>query len=203
MPTARSRGAAEKDLSGVRLRTQRLHLRPLETGDVARLFEIHSDPVFMRYWSSPPWKDDEEGRRMVLEDRRGLKRGEHLRLGIVRRKDDLLIGACVLFRFDRQNRRAELGYGIAREWWRMGYMTEGVGALVAFAFDHLKLHRLEADIHPGNIASARSLEKLGFLREGYLRERWFVAGEVSDSAIYGLLASDFHRKAAPAEPRRH
>ena len=52
------------------------------------------------------------------------------------------------------------------------------------------LNRLEADIDPRNVASAGLLERLGFVREGLLRERWIVGDEVSDSALYGLLASD-------------
>ena len=51
---------------------------------------------------------------------------------------------------------------------------------------------VEADIDPGNRASARTLERLGFRREGLLRERWIVNGEISDSALYGLLRRDWY-----------
>ena len=54
----------------------------------------------------------------------------------------------------------------------------------------LRLNRIEADIDPRNVASAGLLERLGFVREGVLRERWIVGDEASDSALYGLLASD-------------
>jgi RimJ/RimL family protein N-acetyltransferase len=62
------------------------------------------------------------------------------------------------------------------------------------------LHRIEADIDPRNTASARCLERLGFVKEGLLRERWIVEGEVSDSAIYGLLQPDWASGAATAGP---
>jgi len=55
----------------------------------------------------------------------------------------------------------------------------------------MQLHRLEADIDPRNAASAKTLERLGFRREGLMRERWIVEGVVSDSAVYGLLASEW------------
>jgi len=58
-------------------------------------------------------------------------------------------------------------------------------------FDGMGLRRIEADIDPRNLASCRLVEKLGFVREGTLRERWHVNGEVCDSAIYGLLRRDF------------
>ena len=69
-------------------------------------------------------------------------------------------------------------------------MREAASAVIDHAFGTLRLNRLEADIDPRNVASAGLLERLGFAREGLLRERWIVGDEVSDSALYGLLASD-------------
>lgn len=117
--------------------------------------------------------------------------GEHLRRGIFLKNPEALLGTCSLFNIYPQCRRADLGYGIAREHWRKGYMREAVGALISCAFGELGLNRLEADIDPRNRASAASLEKLGFTREGLLRERWVVGAEVSDSALYGLLAREW------------
>ena len=84
-----------------------------------------------------------------------------------------------------------MGYGLAEAAWGQGFAAEAVGALPRHGFDALDLDRVEADIDPRNTASARLLERLGFTREGLLRERWIVDGEVSDSAIYGLLKREF------------
>lgn len=70
-------------------------------------------------------------------------------------------------------------------------MDEALRALVDYGFGPLDLNRIEADIDPRNEASARSLERLGFVREGLLRQRWIVDGVVSDSALYGLLTQDW------------
>jgi RimJ/RimL family protein N-acetyltransferase len=67
--------------------------------------------------------------------------------------------------------------------------------VLAHAFDTLRLRRIEADIDPRNSASCKLVERLGFVREGLLRERWDVAGELCDAALYGLLASDWRRNA--------
>lgn len=72
-------------------------------------------------------------------------------------------------------------------------------ALVAFAFGELNLNRLEADIDPRNSASAASLARLGFTREGLLRERWIFDAEVSDTALYGLLRREWLARAATNE----
>jgi RimJ/RimL family protein N-acetyltransferase len=58
----------------------------------------------------------------------------------------------------------------------------------------MALNRVEADIDPRNHPSAKTLERLGFQKEGHLRERWIVNGEVSDTGLYGLLASDWRAR---------
>jgi ribosomal-protein-alanine N-acetyltransferase len=72
---------------------------------------------------------------------------------------------------DGSQRRAELGYILGREHWGRGFAGEAQRRAIDFAFEDLGLHRLEADTHPDNAASLRSLERLGFRREGLLRER--------------------------------
>ena len=193
MTTGRQDALPGPDFAAVRLQTHRLLLRPLCPEDAEALFAIHSDPAFMRYWSSPPWTSIDQANDLICRDQRELAAGEQLRLGIRLRDGDALIGICCLFHLNAQCRRAEIGYGIARPYWRQGYMIEAVTALIGYAFGELQLNRLEADIDPRNLASARSLEKLGFQREGLLRERWLVGDEVCDSALYGLLAGDWRR----------
>ncbi|MEC5217452.1 ribosomal-protein-alanine N-acetyltransferase [Actimicrobium sp. GrIS 1.19] len=180
--------------SGIQLSTARLDLRPLASGDAPALFEILANPEFMRYWSSPPWTAIEQAVAFIEKDQAEMARDEHIRLGIFLRETARLIGTCSLFKIDRQCRRAELGYGIAQPYWRSGFMSEAVSALLAFGFSTLNLNRVEADIDPRNTASGRSLEKLGFLQEGVLRERWIVGGEVSDSALYGLLLKEWRAR---------
>jgi RimJ/RimL family protein N-acetyltransferase len=70
-------------------------------------------------------------------------------------------------------------------------MHEALKALVSHAFETMNLRRLEADVDPRNGASIRSLERLGFQREGFLRERWHVNGEIQDAHFYGLLRREW------------
>jgi RimJ/RimL family protein N-acetyltransferase len=70
-------------------------------------------------------------------------------------------------------------------------MQEALSLLFAFAFDDLSLRRLEAEVDPRNLASDRLLLRLGFTREGVLRERWVTKGEVKDANIYGLLRHEW------------
>jgi len=73
----------------------------------------------------------------------------------------------------------------------MARNISSVSRMLDWGFDELDLNRVEADIDPRNAPSARALERLGFTREGHLRERWIVGGEISDSWIYGLLAREW------------
>jgi [ribosomal protein S5]-alanine N-acetyltransferase len=170
--------------------TSRLRLRPVAGSDAPAFFEIHADPEAMRYWSSPPWTEPEHAASVIASDRAELVAGRSIRFAVVELASDAMIGCCSVHRIDRNQARCEVGYILRRSHWGRGLMREAMDAVVTFAFDVLSLRRLEADIDPRNAPSARMLDRLGFRLEASMRERWFVAGEVSDSAIYGLLRSD-------------
>jgi [ribosomal protein S5]-alanine N-acetyltransferase len=173
------------------LRTARLVLRPLRADDAPALYAIYSDPRVMRYWSGTPWPDATKAHEMIAKDATAMRDGEHVRLALTRVDDGALIGTCTLFALNAQCRRAEVGYALAHAAWGRGYMHEALGALLGHGFGELALNRVEADVDPRNAASAKTLERLGFRQEGYLRERWIVADEVSDSSLYGLLRRDW------------
>jgi len=173
-----------------RLETARLLLRPLTDDDAHALYAIFGDPQVMRYWSGPAWTSPAQARKLVAADAEGRAARTHARWGIVRRADGALIGHCTLFNRSDVCRRAEIGYALAAAAQGRGCMHEALSALIADAWQRLDLNRIEADIDPRNTGSARTLERLGFRLEGLLRERWIVNGEVSDSAMYGLLRRD-------------
>jgi len=176
------------------LATERLELRPLVPADASALFAICSDEAVMRYGGSPAWTDLQMALDKIEKDRRDAADGVCFRLGLFRRTDDALLGTCTLFHIDEQCRRAEIGYVLAASAWGQGYATEAISALLSHGFGAMGLNRIEADIDPLNVASARVLERQGFVMEGLLRERWIVGDKKSDSALYGLLAQDFEAR---------
>lgn len=173
------------------LRTERLLLRPVRESDSRNLFAIFSDPRVSRYLSHPAWTDIASARQLVARTVAAVDAGKYVYLGIERTSDGKLIGECSLFNLMPQCRRAEVGYTLAHEAWGKGYIGEALVALLEFGFTRLVLNRVEADVDPRNAASAKTLEKLGFQKEGLLRQRWIVDEEVSDSALYGLLAAEW------------
>jgi len=176
-----------------RLETPRLCLRELVEADAPALFALYSDAETMRYWSCPAFHEPSQALALIHSIGSAMKEGSLLEWGVASREGDRLLGTLTVHQLDTGNRRAELGFLLGRPWWGQGLMREATEAAVAFAFaaDGLDLHRLEADTDPRNQASIRLLERLGFVREGLLRQRWQVAGEWSDSALFGLLAADW------------
>jgi [ribosomal protein S5]-alanine N-acetyltransferase len=175
----------------------RVHLRSYREADFEAFLALHADPVVMRYWSSPPVDDVDEARRRFESRRSDNAPDRQLSWVIAGNDDDEMLGRADLFAIDVEQGRAETGYALAAAHWGRGHAREALQLLLGHAFGTLALRRVEADTDPRNRASCRLLERLGFVREGLLRQRWIVDGEVSDSALYGLLREDFAR-AAPA-----
>lgn len=179
--------------------TRRLSLRRISEDDVDAFYTIYSNPEVMRYWSTPPLPNRDAASKLITEIHEGFKRRELLKWGIALRTDDTLIGSVTLFHPDFTHRRAEIGYALGHAHWGKGYMQETLKAVLTYAFEVLEFHRIEADVDPRNAASIRTLERLGFQREGYLRERWQVNGEIQDAFFYGLLRPDWETATASSQ----
>jgi ribosomal-protein-alanine N-acetyltransferase len=173
------------------LETPRLVLRPLRTGDASDLFAIFSDPETMRYGSRGPWTSMDDAYAFLQRDAEGSAAGRHLCLGMQLKAAQQVIGTCTLFAIDSQNQRAELGYGMLPAVWGQGYMHEALRCFISYLFGEAELRRMEADIDPDNLASARTLVRLRFQQEGFLRERWLVHGKIADTCLYGLLQREW------------
>lgn len=183
--------------SPIELITPRMTLRFVGQDDAEALFRLFSDPQALRYWSSTAWLHLAQAADNIEQTLTAYRDGTALRLAMILPGGEL-IGTVTLYDFDRRNHRCQIGYMLARPHWGKRYMQEALPALIDYGFSALELHRIEADIHPDNVASERILEGLHFRREGHLRERWFVGGEISDSIIYGLLRKDWEAAIHPA-----
>ncbi|MFJ3640120.1 GNAT family N-acetyltransferase [Streptomyces sp. NPDC090108] len=179
------------------LRTARLRLRAFEDADADGLFALHSNSRVLRYWDSPPWSEPSRAERFLTGCRQMTEEGTGVRLAVDRASDGAFIGWCSLSRWNPDFRSASLGYCFGEAAWGHGYATEAARAVLRWAFDTLDLNRVQAEADTRNVASARVLEKLGFAREGMLREDCVVDDEVSDSFVYGLIKREWR---PPAEP---
>ena len=169
------------------LDSPRLQLRPMRHADAEQWLTIMADPEVMRYWHHAPWQDLAEAESALAADREAYANGDQLKLGMYRRDNGEMIGMVQLFNIDDVSRRGEIGYCLASAVQGRGYMDEALTCFIDYLAHTLHMRRLEGEIDPRNQGSARTLERQGFVLEGTLRARWCVAGELSDSGIYGLL----------------
>lgn len=172
------------------LETARLKLRRLTLADAPRMFEIHTDPAVGRYLSREPDRElgQMEERLRIVED--GVASHTSIRFALERKDTGLLIGSGGFWRWNKPHRNAEIGYELASDQWGQGLMTEALWTILRFGFDHLDLHRVEANTDPDNLASQAVLKKLGFREEGRLRQNWHYRGVYTDSTLLGLLAGE-------------
>jgi ribosomal-protein-alanine N-acetyltransferase len=175
------------------LHTERLRLRPFTSDDAEALFALQSDAHVLRYWDAPPWTERSRADRFLDTCQGMADEGSGVRLAVDRVSDQSFIGWCSFSRWNPDFRSAGLGYCFVEAAWGHGYATEAAAAVLDWAFDTLDLNRVQAETDTRNTASARVLEKLGFEREGTLRENCVVNGDVSDSWVYGLLRRDLAR----------
>jgi ribosomal-protein-alanine N-acetyltransferase len=138
-------------------------------------------------WAFPPATS--EAYRTWLERQRGAQFAGFF---VCRHADRAIVGRANLGQMVYDSlRSAYLGYEGVAAFAGRGYMTEGLALVLAHAFGPLELHRVEANIQPGNGRSLALVERLGFIREGYSRRYLRVGGHWRDHERWALLAEDF------------
>lgn len=176
------------------LETERLVLRRLRPADAESLFAILSDEELTRFYDDEAFTEISQATEQLEAWDRAYDEWRLIRWGITQRGSDLVIGTCGYYGFHRWHARASLGYELAHPYWRQGIMTEALAAIIGFGFREVGLNRIQAVLMPGNLASIKLLEKLGFQREGVLRhyENWGEKGYV-DLLSFSLLRQEYER----------
>jgi [ribosomal protein S5]-alanine N-acetyltransferase len=167
---------------------RRVYLRDPGPNDAAELVAaMRASASLHGSWITPPTNDDEYTR--WLERMRGNDFVAYL---ICRRADRAIVGVATLSQiFYGPLRSAYLGYAAVAEFAGRGYMTEGIVLVVRRAFRTLRLHRVEANVQPGNLRSRELLKRCGFTQEGYSPRYLRIAGRWRDHERWALLSEDF------------
>lgn len=178
----------------------RVVLRSLRDSDVPALFAVFSHPQVMRYWSTPPLAAMEDAVVLLERIHEAFRKRALFQWGIALAGDNRVVGTFTLLNLHRVHRRVEVGYALGREHWGRGIAQDALAAMLSFSFDSLHMHRVEADVDPRNDRSLRLLERNGFRREGCLRERYQVSGEIQDAVMLGLLQPEWHTLREQSHP---
>ena len=169
------------------LETERLLLRRVDNNDYKEVLALRSNPETMKYIPRPLLKNEEEAFAHIAMIENKIINKEGINWAITIKDDPRLIGIIGHYRIQLENYRAEIGYMILPEFNGQGIVTEAVKEVVKYGFDIMKLHSIEAVIDPDNIASAKVLEKNGFVKEAHFKENEFHEGHFYDSVIYSIL----------------
>lgn len=182
-------------MRGPRLKHGRVYLRPARQSDWRAWASLRSESRdFLVPWE-PSWSSDALSRaafrRRLRSHEAEWQRGTGYSFLMFRSDDDALIGGVTLSNVRRGVAQgASLGYWVGEPFARQGYMTEGLCAVLDFAFDRLALHRIEAACLPGNRASQGLLLKAGFKEEGYSRQYLRINGRWQDHRLFAVLQDD-------------
>lgn len=152
--------------------------------------QVFGDDEVARYLDGPTLTDIAEVQDIIRWTDEIFTHGTGLRWGIIRKAGGNLIGTCGFHIWSRQNARAEIGYDLAKIWWRQGFMREALTAILAYGFTHMDLNRVEAHVLPINIASIGLLKNLGFQIEGLMRQHAFYREAFHDTCMFSLLRTD-------------
>ncbi|HNX17304.1 MAG TPA: GNAT family protein [Methanoregula sp.] len=177
------------------LSTGRLILEDLNKQDIDHIRYMACDPAIMKYVFI--WLENEEQvtgfvRHAMEEAARPDRQGYILAVRIPKTGD---FAGFVLLETDKeQPSTAEMGCILRQEYWKNGYASEIVRALLGFGFGTLGLHRVYAKCDELNTASAHCLEKGGLVYEGTLREHVWLRDHWRSSRYYGMLAEEFRAR---------
>ena len=172
------------------LNTERLHLRKMNVADSPQLFKIWSDPDVTKFMNITSFTHEEQAFEMIEILDELAQDQKAIRFTIIERQSNEIIGSCGFNSIDFENEKAEIGYDIAKAFWGKGYAPESINALLDYAFQTLKLNRIEAKVEPENANSIKVLNKLNFTFEGTLRQYEKAKGNFIDINMYSRLKTD-------------
>ena len=176
------------------MRGFRVYLRRLALADQAEFLRLVRESRDTHYpWVAPP--SGGAGFQRLLQR---AEEGTVVSLLVRERGSDALVGVFNLSQIFRGNfRNAYLGYYGHVAFAGRGYMTEGLVLVVRYAFGKVDLHRIEANIQPGNRRSIALVEKCGFAKEGFSPRYLKVAGRWRDHERWAITVEGWRaRKSA-------
>jgi ribosomal-protein-alanine N-acetyltransferase len=160
------------------LETAHLRLRQPRESDSQQLLAITQDESVMRYYGMEPFTSEQEALKEIDWFNNQFRKSKGIRWVITNKQQDEYIGD-VGFGYVQQHSRADLGFKLARAYWRQAIMTEAINLVIAYGFKTLQVNRLEAIVDPRNAACVGLLETFQFKKEGLLREYEFEKGDVA------------------------
>ena len=176
------------------LETERLLLRPLTADDLDFIFHHFSDPAIYRYLVDEEPLLTRTQAQSIIEFYAETTGKSYNRWVLVLKSEERPIGTCGYHQWHKSHYRAEIGYDLEKASWQQGLMIEALKAVIGFGFEKMSLNRIGAMVHPENSASIRLLARVGFQKEGLLRDYYYQNGRFFDHWLLTLLKKEWYAK---------
>lgn len=177
----------------VTLETDRLILRRFTADDAEPAFKnwTSSDAVtkFLRW---PTYRDISAMREYINFQLENYKKIDTYDWAIVLKELGEPIGSMGAVAFNEKAQSVEIGYCIGEKWWRRGYTSEALAAVIKFFFEKVGVNRVYSEHDPRNPNSGKVMEKCGMKYEGTLRQADWNNSGICDTRIYGILEEEYN-----------
>ena len=173
--------------------TDRLVLRSVTMADAEDLFEVYHDPKVMTFMETPPHSNISETQTKIIQ----MRAPETCYWSICLKETGQVIGNIGYL---GNIGVPGMGYILGASWWRKGYMSEAVQAVLEYGFTHLGLSQVELWINQDNIASQRLAQKSGFIRRGQFRLKYEHLPESHEMWVYGIYKHEWQKDPNPLIP---
>jgi len=178
------------------MQTPRLLIRNFKDADLVSFVAYRNEPEVAKYQGWKPPYTEEMGLKFIhqMKDMNAPKQGSWIQFALALKKTDELIGDLGVFIKQTDIRQATIGFSIAKGQWRKGFATEAISQILDYLYVDLDLHRVVADCDEENVASYRTMEKLGFRREAHFIESFLVNDVYRSEYHYGMLQREWREK---------
>lgn len=173
------------------LESKRLILREMNADDAQAYYDLRTNDRVMAFLDRDKCPSLDAAKEFLINLVQERKDNKNINWGLTLKPNDHVIGTICYWRMDKAHHRAEIGYNLMPDHHRKGIMNEAVQLVLAYGFDQMELHSVEAQVNPFNDASIALLLKNNFVKEGHFKENYFWKGKFSDTGVYSLLKSNF------------
>lgn len=173
-----------------RLETERLQLRAIFPSDAREIFDIYSDPKVAASYDFEPFEDLRQASELIDKLIYWFQHDIALRWAMVEKKSSQVVGTCCFDTFQPNFHSCNLGYNVRSDRWNTGFATEAAKSIIDYAFSaglHYPINRITAITLPANAASEKVLTKIGFEKEGLLRQYGYWKNQYHDMNLFSLI----------------
>ncbi len=173
-----------------KLETHRLLLREIVEDDAGEILKCFSDGDVLRYYGQKPLESIDQVKQIIKNFSRGYEEKQLIKWGIQLKGKEKLIGTIGFQEWSSQHKKVNVSYALFPDYWNKGYATEAVHEAIFYGFNELHLKRIGAVVFTQNSGSITLLSKVGFKKEGTLREYMYQNDIPFDTYIYSLLRGE-------------